>query len=183
VCSSDLYTTILGLGGESIVTVAGVPQTVAVNFTELGLLSVNATGLPSGTSWTFVIDNGASYSGGGSLEITPSVPDGSHSFLVAATGYVANPAAGNFTVTGSATTYLTISFTPVTSQSPNPGSTLLGSNFIYGYVLIGVLAAAAVALLIGMIYYQRRTRSRPPPPPAPVFRASAPPRVYDEDIP
>jgi ferredoxin-type protein NapH len=115
-------------------------QTYSVTFTE--------SGLPSGTSWTVILNS--VYLSSYSNSITFSVPNGVYAFNITEVGgwptvYTASPSSGSVTVKGE-NINVQIIFTLTTPKYP---SLILPSLFI----IITILAAAILAVVL----YRRRT--------------------------
>jgi YVTN family beta-propeller protein len=124
----------------------------SVEFTE--------TGLPSGTTWSFMI-NGSTISGS-TASLTFSLQNGTYPFTVGeVAGYSVNPQSGSVTVNGSGVVR-EITFTPITtSKAPGTTSTFWGLSDVDWYVLVG--AMVAVALIGSVVAVARHRRGKAPP--------------------
>ena len=118
-------------------TVKGEPVSVSPTFAIVTFsVTFSETGLPSGTSWSIVL-NGTSMSSSGVITFTE--PNGTYTFTVStASGYRASPASGTITVSGNSVsssidwnivTYpLTITETGISSGA-SWSTTLIGTTF------------------------------------------------------
>ena len=138
------FTIYNGSGTESVVFSR---VTYSVGFTELGL--------PSGTSWTVLI-NGTPLSGTGALAI--QLPNGTYSWMITSlpSGNMASPSQGTLAVNGGP---VTVAVTVAPSGPPTHlGSTLAPIPF-WVWILIAAILIAVVAVVVVLV----RGRSRMPP--------------------
>jgi hypothetical protein len=145
--SSGTVTVSGGAATENITFVVIAPARFSVTFSE--------SGLASGISWSVTLNGTEMPSTGTNLAF--SERSGTYPFTAQATGYTAQPAAGNVTITGAATN-LTITFTPLsgpTHTNSSPAS-LSGSTVIFlGAMGLVVLLAGGIAISTS----ERRRRS------------------------
>ncbi|MCL5984907.1 MAG: hypothetical protein M1143_05020 [Candidatus Thermoplasmatota archaeon] len=120
-------------------------STYAVTFTE--------SGLKAGTSWSVALKGSASSST--TTTITFSEPNGTYAYTVRVpSGYTATPTSGSVTVSGKAVRVATVAFTKSSSTG------FLGLSGDMGYILVGLIAAVAVAALAVLFL---RGRGKPVP--------------------
>ncbi len=140
------------------VTVNGAATSQAVQFISTAVptfgVSFTETGLPSGSDWT--LDVAGSSNAVASTSYSTSLTNGSYSYAVTApSGYVASPAGGHFTVSGSS---VTVSI--VFSKAPSTAATQ-GLSGTTEYGLLGALIALAIVAVLGWLLFVRSKRSGP----------------------
>ena len=126
-------------------------QTYSVTFTE--------SGLPSGTSWTVILNS--VYQSSYSNSITFSVPNGVYAFSIPEVGgwptsFTASPSSGSVTVKGENINVQVI-FTPTTPKYP---SLILPSLFIITTLLAAAIAVVLYRRRIAVVLYRRRKSLR-----------------------
>ncbi|MCI4372125.1 MAG: YncE family protein [Thermoplasmata archaeon] len=125
---------------DIIFTPTTSPSTYPITFTE--------TGLGSGTSWSVTLAGTLLPSS--TSVIATSAVNGSYPYTVSAVvGYTVSPASGTVSITGAGQA-VAITFTaspPGTSPTPSPAG-FLGLPGSDGYILLGIILAAIVALLL-----------------------------------
>ena len=119
-------------------TVNGSSVIVSATFFEVKYsIAFTESNLSSGTSWSVTL-NGTTLSSTTST-ITFSMPNGTYSYTVSnVSGYSVSTSSGSVTVNGSSES-ITISFTSINKSSPSPG---ISNTDLY--IIIGIVAAAAV---------------------------------------
>jgi hypothetical protein len=138
-------------GGKILVN--GTALTVVINFTLVEYtIQINETGLPSGASWSVIIDGARITST--TTTISVAEPNGTYSYTVAkVSGYAAKPSSGSIVLAGISAPVLVIKFTAV---APTPQ--VFGVNGTGGFVVfILVLAIPLViaAVMIALIAFPR----------------------------
>lgn len=137
------------------VTIDGGPVAVEVSFHRpTYLVTFRASGTPPAGAWRVSVGDQvvAGWEGAASL----GLPNGSYPFVIAATGYVADPAEGTVTVSG-AGVEVPVVFGPSAGGSTSPGPLSTGLVGIAMAALAGVAAGAA-----GVLIYRSVRRRRPP---------------------
>ena len=162
--SNGTYTFAVGaLTGFSVsppsgtVTVNGATASQAVQFVSTAVptfgVSFTETGLPTGSDWT--LDVAGSSNAVASASYSTSLVNGSYSYSVTApSGYVASPAGGHFTVSGSS-----VAVSIVFSKAPSTAAQGLSGATEYG--LLGALIALAIVAVLGWLLFARSKRSGP----------------------
>jgi hypothetical protein len=154
---------------SGIVNVTGGPANRTITFTTIcygpfgcrgtGVMFTE-TGLPSGSEWSFTINETTFHPTSQSMLI--SLPNGTYPYTIGQIPeYHVSPAAGQVVLTDTAVT-VDVTFTPNTT-SPSHGSTptFLGLPGVDLYVLAGAVAAVAVVgIVVGVV---RHRRGKAPP--------------------
>ena len=144
------------------ITVRGAAVFQTITFTAVGvstyLVTFTEIGLPTGTTWTVVLNNSAQSSTSTTVNFTE--PKGAYPYTVQpVTGYNATPSSGTVTVNGPTGVPITFSTGPgtTTTTSSTPGTPW------WVYALVAVIIAV---VLIGVVLFLRRrqppAKSTPP---------------------
>jgi len=148
--------TFTATGGS--LTINGGPASASVEFSRVTFsVTFTESGLPSGTTWTVMI-NGTLKSGTGSL--TFELPNGTYAWEITSlpNGNTATPSAGTITVDGGPTL---ISVAVASSVSTHSGHMSVPTP-LWVWILIGAIIIAAAATVVVAIY-----RHKPQSPLAP----------------
>lgn len=136
-------------------------------FVELFNVTFNETGLASGTTWSVSIAGTSNSSSGAAIDFR--LKNGTYTFSVASvTGYNVSTPEGILNVRGApvdqSVTYVPNGTTgPPVGTSHPPVSTLFGLPVTEAYLLLGVVAVAVGAALIGALLATRRRGPGTPP--------------------
>ena len=133
----------------------GPAETFSVTFTE--------TGLSSGAKWSVSVDGTKLTSTNATM--TVSVPMGTYTYAVVASGYNAAPSSGSVTVSGPGQS-VAVSFSATTSLA-----TTSDLNTYFG----AALAIAVIALLLALLALFWRRKPKPSASPAPPTAWTPPP--------
>jgi YVTN family beta-propeller protein len=153
------------------IVVDGMAASKVVTWTQVTYrVAFTAVGLPSVTIWSVTLDGIQQSSFAIALAFARG--NGTYSFLVGTmAGYGASPGSGSVPVSGANVTK-TIDFAAISLVSP-PTPTFLGLPQTDGYALLIGIAAAAVAVALGVVVWRRRGER--PPRIAPSSASGGPP--------
>ena len=123
-------------------------------------VSFLASGLPAGTSWTVLLGSRTATSAGSEVTFS-GVPGGPVQFWVSApSGYSASPSSGTVTVQNDYRQL--VSFSSTASSSPSWSEALFSTE---GELVLGILAAGAIAVTLNEWRERRGRRRRDGVPP------------------
>jgi len=138
------------------ITVDGNPVIQAITFTRATyLVTFTESGLPSGTSWSVILNGTTQSSTTSTVSFTE--PNGTYPFrVIVVPGYSVSPTSGNVTVTGrSAGESLNFAFSSKGVEGTSSG--FLGLSGDTGYYLVGgVGGVVAVSVGISLLIRSRR---------------------------
>jgi YVTN family beta-propeller protein len=149
-----------------VIAVNGSGLSRVVSWTQVTYdVTFEEVGLPSETNWTVTL-NGTERAGTAAI-LFPGVPNGTYLFTVGVQRlFVPVPESGNITVDGAPravnVTYNSVVRPGVPIQTPSTSPlTFLGLPAAEGYALLGGIAAAVVAVAVGVVVWRRRGRRTP----------------------